>query len=109
VGFCYGGTLAWLAAAKVPGLAAVVAYYGGYIPNFIESKPQVPTLLHFGEHDQHPSPEGARKTLAAHPEVIGHFYDAGHGFNCDQRGSFNAAAATLARERTLEFFRTHVG
>jgi carboxymethylenebutenolidase len=109
VGFCYGGTLAWLAAAKVPGLAAVVGYYGGYIPNFIESTPQVPTLLHFGEHDQHPSPEGARKTLAAHPEVAGHFYDAGHGFNCDQRGSFNAAAATLARERTLEFFRTHVG
>jgi carboxymethylenebutenolidase len=109
VGFCYGGTVAWLAAAKVQGLAAAVGYYGGFIPNFIDSTPRVPTLLHFGEHDTHPSPEGARKTLAAHPEVTGHFYDAGHGFNCDQRGSFNAAAAKLARERTLEFFRTHVG
>jgi carboxymethylenebutenolidase len=109
VGFCYGGTVTWLAAAQVPGLAAAVGYYGGFIPNFIDSRPAIPTLLHFGEHDTHPSPEGARKTLAAHPEVTGHFYDAGHGFNCDQRGSFDAAAAKLARERTLEFFRTHVG
>ena len=109
VGFCYGGTVAWVASARVSGLAAVVAYYGGNIPNFIKEQPKVPALLHFGEKDQHPSPDQARAVVAAHPEVQAHFYDAGHGFNCDHRGSYDAAAATLARQRSLEFFRQHVG
>jgi carboxymethylenebutenolidase len=86
-----------------------VGYYGGSIPNFINEQPKVPVLLHFGEKDQHPSPDQARAVLAAHPDVASHFYDAGHGFNCDQRGSFDPASAKTARERTVEFFRTHVG
>ncbi len=109
VGFCLGGTVSWVAAARVPGLSAAAGYYGGFIPKFIDQQPKVPVLLHFGEQDQHPTPEGARAVLAAHPEVTGHFYDAGHGFNCDHRGSFHAASAALARTRTLEFFRTHIG
>jgi len=109
VGFCYGGTVAWVAAARANGLAAVVAYYGGNIPNFISETPKVPVLLHFGEQDQHPSPDKAREVVAAHPGVQAHFYNAGHGFNCDQRGSYEPLSAKLARERTLEFFRTHVG
>jgi carboxymethylenebutenolidase len=109
VGFCYGGTVAWLAAARLPGLSAVVAYYGGYIANFINEQPKVPVLLHFGEHDQHPAPDQARAVVAAHPEVEAHFYNAGHGFNCDQRGSFEPESANTARRRSLEFFRAHVG
>jgi carboxymethylenebutenolidase len=46
---------------------------------------------------------------AAHPEITAHFYPAGHGFNCDHRGSYNSAASKLARERTLEFFRKQIG
>jgi carboxymethylenebutenolidase len=110
VGYCWGGTVAWLAAARSPGLAAAVPYYGGSMPSFKDEKPKIPVMCNFGEKDQSPSPEQAKEILAKHPEVQGHFYaDAGHGFNCDQRGSYNAEASKLARQRTLEFFRKHIG
>ena len=86
------------------------SYYGGGMPNFKDEKPKVPTMCNFGELDQSPTPAQAKELLAKHPEVQGHFYaGAGHGFNCDQRGSYNAEASKLARERTLAFFRKHVG
>ena len=67
-------------------------------------------MCHHGEQDQSPTLEQAKQIAAAHPEIVAHFYaGAGHGFNCDQRGSWNAEAAKLARSRTLEFFRKHVG
>jgi carboxymethylenebutenolidase len=109
VGYCWGGTVAWVAASRVPGLAASVPYYGGGMPNFMDEKPKVPVMCNFGEKDQSPTPDQARQLLAKHPQVQGHFYAAGHGFNCDQRGSYDAAAAKLARQRTLEFFRKHIG
>ncbi|MGZ8254958.1 MAG: dienelactone hydrolase family protein [Burkholderiaceae bacterium] len=109
VGFCWGGAVAWLAAARVPGLAAAVPYYGGAIPSLASEQPRCPTMLHFGEKDASLPIEKARAVAAAHPDVTAHFYDAGHGFNCDQRGSHDEAAAELARERSLEFFRKHVG
>jgi len=80
------------------------------MPNFIGEKPKCPVLCHFGELDQSPSPEQARAIVKAHPEITAHFYaGAGHGFNCDQRASYHAEAAQLARARTLEFFRKHIG
>jgi carboxymethylenebutenolidase len=109
VGYCWGGAVTWAAAARVPGLAAAVSYYGGGIPSLNDLQPQSPVMLHFGENDASIPIEKARAVVAAHPDVTAHFYAAGHGFNCDQRGSYNEAAATLARERTLDFFRKHVG
>ena len=109
VGYCWGGTVCWIAAARTGGLACSVPYYGGGMPGFIGEKPNCPTMCHFGEQDQSPTLEQSKAIVAAHPEITAHFYPAGHGFNCDQRGSYNAAAAKLARERTLEFFRRHVG
>jgi carboxymethylenebutenolidase len=109
VGFCWGGAVTWLAAARVPGLAAAVPYYGGAIPSLANEHPRCPTMLHFGEKDASLPVAQARAVAAAHPDVTAHFYDAGHGFNCDQRGSYDEPAAKLARERTLEFFRKHVG
>ena len=110
VGYCWGGTVSWRAAASTSGLAASAPYYGGGMPNFMAEKPKVPTLCHFGELDQSPTPAQAKELLAKHPSVQGHFYaGAGHGFNCDQRGSYTAEAAKLARERTLAFFRKHIG
>ena len=110
VGYCWGGTVAWRAAAATAGLAGSAPYYGGGMPNFKDEKPKVPTMCNFGELDQSPTPEQAKELLAKHPEVQGHFYaGAGHGFNCDQRGSWNAEAAKLARSRTVEFFRKHLG
>ncbi len=108
-GFCWGGTVTWVAAARVDGLACAVPYYGGGMPNHIGEQPRCPVMMHFGEHDTMPSAEQARAIAAAHPEAIAHFYDAGHGFNCDQRASYDAAASRLARERTLAFFGQHVG
>lgn len=110
VGYCWGGTVCWLAAARVSGLACSVPHYGGGMPNFIAEKPKCPVMAHFGELDQSPTLEQAKAIAAAHPEIQAYFYaGAGHGFNCDHRGSYNAEAAKLARERTLAFFRQHVG
>ena len=109
VGFCWGGTVAWRAAAKTAGIACSVAYYGGMIPNFLDEQPQVPVLMHFGEQDTTPSPETGRQIEQRYPGITEvFFYPAGHGFNCDQRASFNAAASRKARDRTLAFFNTHL-
>src|SRR5690606_41037036 len=99
VGYGWGGSVAWLAAARLAGLACAVPYYGGDMPKYADETPRCPVLCHFGEQDKSPSPAQARALLAAHPDVAAHFYDAGHGFNCDQRGSYNAAASQLARSR----------
>jgi carboxymethylenebutenolidase len=109
VGYCWGGAVTWVAAGRLPGLACAAPYYGGAIPNFISEQPKCPVMFHFGEQDQSIPLEQAKKVAAAHPEATTYFYPAGHGFNCDQRGSYNAESAKLARERTLEFFRKHVG
>jgi carboxymethylenebutenolidase len=110
VGYCWGGTVSWVSAARATGLACSAPYYGGGMPGFIGNKPKIPTMCHFGELDQSPTLEQSKAIAKAHPEITAHFYaGAGHGFNCDQRGSYHAPSATLARSRTLEFFRKHLG
>jgi carboxymethylenebutenolidase len=107
VGYCYGGTMAWLAATRLHP-AAVVGYYGGQIAKHIDETPAVPVMLHFGKQDAHIPAEDVEKIHAAHPEVEIFWYDAGHGFNCDARASYNAAAAAQARERSLAFLKQHL-
>ena len=109
VGYCWGGTIAWLAATRTQGLACSVSYYGGGIANYQDEKPQCPLMLHFGEQDQSPTPEDARKVAEANPDAQAFFYPAGHGFNCDQRGSFDADSSARARERSIGFFGEHLG
>ncbi|RYF17814.1 MAG: dienelactone hydrolase family protein [Comamonadaceae bacterium] len=111
VGYCYGGLLSWRAASQLEGLSAAVPYYGGgaTTPDEIARKPRCPVMAHFGDQDKWISLESVEAFRKAHPEVEVHVYSANHGFNCDQRGSWNAEAAKLARERTLAFFRQHVG
>ena len=72
-------------------------------------QPKVPVLVHFGDKDHWIPLDTVEAFKKAHPEVEVHVYEANHGFNCDQRGSYNAEAAKLARERTLAFFAKHVG
>ena len=108
VGYCRGGTIAWVAAARQPGLSAAVCYYGGQILAMKDMKPRVPTMLHFGEKDEHIPVAGVRELAALHPDVAVHTYLAGHGFNCDHRESYDAQSAALAWTRTLEFFRKHL-
>ena len=111
VGYCWGGLLTWRAACMLDGLAAAAPYYGGgsTLPAEIARKPKVPVMAHFADQDAHITMDTVRAFEKAHPEVEVHVYAADHGFNCDQRGSYNKAAATLARERTLAFFAKHIG
>src|ERR1700733_14491503 len=109
VGFCLGGTVAWGAAGQLSGLGAAVGYYGGGIIGLKDLKPKVPPLLHFGDKDEHIPIPGVKEVAAAHPDVEVHIYHADHGFNCDQRESYDAPSAKLAWTRTLEFLKKHVG
>jgi carboxymethylenebutenolidase len=109
VGFCFGGRVAWLAASRLEGIAASVPYYGGGIPELASEQPKCPVILHFGERDQHIPLASVEQFKKAHPDLPVYIYKADHGFNCDQRGSYDAASAKLARERTLAFLREHVG
>ncbi len=109
VGYCWGGTVAWVAAARLSGLACSICYYGGGIPNMESEQPKCPVMFHWGETDHAIPLEAAKKVALAHPKAISHIYKAGHGFNCDQRGSYDAGSAMLARTRSLEFLRKHIG
>lgn len=107
VGYCWGGTLAWLAATRLtPG--ATVGYYGGQIAKYAAEKPRCPVMLHFGKKDQHIPLSEIETIRQHHPTLPIHLYDAGHGFNCDQRESYDAPSAALAQERTLEFLRQNL-
>jgi carboxymethylenebutenolidase len=109
VGYCFGGTMAWLAATRIDGVAAAVGYYGGGIADTAQERPRCPVMLHFGETDASIPKEHWDRIRAQHPALPLHVYPAGHGFNCDERGSYDAASARQARERTLAFLRQHVG
>ena len=109
VGYCWGGTIAWYAAARAKNLSAAVSYYGGGVPELKGEQPKVPTMFHFGETDHSIPLDKAKEVAAAHPEVTTYYYAAGHGFNCDMRGSYHEGSAREARARTVEFFRKHLG
>jgi carboxymethylenebutenolidase len=110
VGYCWGGLLVWRAAEQVSGLSAAVAYYGGGMTLGSEParRPAVPTMAHFGEQDTHIPVESVQAFEQAHPEVEVHLYAAQHGFNCDQRASYEAGAAATALERSLFHFGKHL-
>ncbi|OYV28505.1 MAG: carboxymethylenebutenolidase [Thiomonas sp. 20-64-9] len=107
VGFCWGGSVAYLASIR-SGLPAV-SYYGGRNVQLVGEKAQGPLLFHYGLRDAHISEADREAVRAANPTAEFYVYDADHGFNCDARASFDAPAAQRARERTLAFFSRHVG
>ena len=109
VGYCWGGSLAYAAACSLDGVAAAVGYYGGNIVQSLGHKPRVPLMLHFGEHDDHIPMADVDRIKAAMPGVPVYTYDAGHGFNCDARGSYDKASAAEALARPLAFFAEHLG
>jgi carboxymethylenebutenolidase len=107
VGYCFGGSIAWLAATRLHPKVAV-GYYGGQIGNYATENPSVPVMLHFGRQDAHIPAEVVERVHLAHPEVEIYWYDAGHGFNCDARASYNPAAAREARGRSLAFLKKNL-
>ena len=118
VGFCVGGRVAYLAATRCPGIDAASVYYGGRIlipfgegpaPIDLTSQIKIPIMGNFGGKDENPSPADVA-TIEAALKAAGVAYDfksypdVGHGFNCDERGSYNEAAASDAWSRTTGFF-----
>ena len=107
-GFCWGGTITWLSATRLrPDVA--IGYYGGGIYGTKNEKPTVPTQMHFGDKDMHIPMTHVNELRKLHPGVQVFDYPADHGFHCDERGSYDAAASKQAMARTLEFFGKHVG
>ena len=109
VGYCLGGSIAFLAACNLDGLACAVSYSGGAIAKNADSKPKVATMLHFGDQDQSIPMSDVEIVKAKRPDCEIYVYHAGHGFSCDERPSFNEAGHKLALERTLAFLARHVG
>ena len=108
VGYCFGGTLAWLGACS-DSFDAAVGYYGGFIHNFLDRDATCPVQLHFGAEDQGIPLENVEKIRAAKPDIPIYIYeDAGHGFICDHRPSYHEDATTTSRSRTLSFFEEHL-
>lgn len=108
VGYCWGGTMTYLAACHLP-LAAGVSYYGGGLPRFLDRTPKCPVMFHFGEKDERIPLADVERVKQAYP--LGHYYlyPAEHGFNCNDRTSYDAPSAQLAFDRSLEFLRRYVG
>ena len=109
VGYCFGGTMAWLAATRIPGVAAASSFYGGGVADTAGEQPRCPVIFHFGETDASIPKDHWDRIKAHHPGIPMHIYPAGHGFSCDERGSFHEPSARQARQRTIDFFREHVG
>ena len=108
VGYCWGGTLAWLSACHVDGFNAAISYYGGGIGQLLSIEPKCPSIFHFGEQD-HAIPVAEINSLRqAHPECPIYLYPAGHGFNCEQRDSFHSTSSAIAFERTIQHLDKHI-
>jgi len=106
VGYCWGGTVALLAALRL-GLPSV-SYYGARNLPFLHEKPKAPVMFHFGEKDQHITPEMVAKHRELLPQMETFTYPADHGFNRDVGASYHEPSAKLALERTLAFLDTHL-
>ncbi len=109
VGYCWGGTIAFMAGTRLDTLRATVVYYGGQIIPYKDEPPRCPMLMHFGKHDQGIPLSDVDAIRQAQPEASVHLYDADHGFNCDRRQSHDPKARALAFQRTLDFFSERLG
>ena len=109
VGYCLGGSLAFLAACQLKGLSCAIGYYGGMIAKAADEKPKVPTMLHFGETDHSIPMSDVEIVKQKRPDVETFVYPAGHGFSCDERGSYHEPSHKQALERTLGLMKKCIG
>ena len=109
IGYCWGGSLVWLAACRIEGVCCASSYYGAQISMFNDENPACPIMLHFGENDPFIPLNDVDMIRAAHPTIDVHVYEgADHGFECEERQSFDQTARNLARQRSLALFAAHM-
>ena len=108
VGYCWGGTVTWHGATRSSAFSAASGWYGGGIAAAKDETPRCPVQLHFGEQDASIPMTDVAAIRAAQPGVDLHVCGGGHGFGCDERGSYVEADYALAQKRTLEFFAKHL-
>lgn len=112
VGFCYGGGIANFLATRLPDLGAAVPFYGNQPASEEVGKIKAPLLIHYAENDERinagwPKYETALKAAGAPYQT--HIYPGVlHGFNNDTTPRFDEAAAKLAWQRTIAFFKQHL-
>lgn len=110
VGYCFGGTVAFWGATRSRGFAAASCWYGGGIAGNKDERPNCPVQMHFGETDQSIPMKDVEAIRGAQPKAEIYVYNgAGHGFGCDERGSFSQKDYDLAQQRTMAFFAKHLG
>jgi carboxymethylenebutenolidase len=110
VGYCFGGTVAWWGATRTHKFAASSCWYGGGIAGTKDESPNCPVQMHFGETDASIPMTDVDAIRAAQPKVEAYVYaGAGHGFGCDERGSFSKPDYEQAQQRTLAFFAKYLG
>ena len=107
MGFCFGGTSAWIASCFCDGITAVSCFYGGNIIQFVDETPRVPTILHFGKTDDTIPPADVESIAAVHPDLPLWLYDAGHAFMAPS--GYHEDSARLAMLRTLQLFHRSGG
>lgn len=114
LGYCLGGKLAYRLATKSKDIAAAVSYYGGGIDNFLNDIDNLncPIIFHFGAKDSHiplSSVTQIKEAIKHKNSCNVYIYDADHGFNCNERGSYDASSAQIAFERSLSFMQSITG
>lgn len=110
IGFCLGGTIAFLGATRIPSISAASGYYGRLIQNFADEVPKCPTQLHYAGEDVGIPPENYEDVRSRRPDLEFYLYDgADHGFNCDKRPSYHLEAAKLAWSRSMDLFENTLG
>ena len=108
VGYCWGGSLAWAAATRLEGVSVAVGYYGGEVAKMADERPRCPVMLHFGEKDHAIPLSDVATVRRKHPGIPVYTYPAGHGFSCEERGSFDPESHAQALSRTLPFLRRNL-
>lgn len=108
VGYCWGGLMSWRAAQRLQGVAASAPYYGGGMTKELGLPLHCPVMAHLSDQDDYVPMDGVAVLKKAYPQATVHIYPAKHGFNCDERASYDASSAKLAKERTLTFFTQHL-
>lgn len=102
VGYCWGGTVAFLATLRL-GLPSV-SYYGARNVPFLGETAKAPVMFHFGEEDKSIPPDMVEKHRQMQPQMEVFTYPADHAFNRDIGAHYDEASAKLALQRTMAFF-----